>query len=309
MKRILVTGGSGFVGHACLSKLIDRGFEVHALTRQSISDATGVTWHSHDLLHGDTPADLLASIRPTHLLHLAWCTQPGSFGSSPENLLWLERTIQLFRAFRETGGKRIVATGSCFEYQWSEEECHERETATHPSTIYGLAKLSAANYLEALGRVGLSTAWARLFFLYGPGASEQRMPGVVISSLRIGQPALCSDGQQWRDFLHIEDASEALVRLVDSDVTGTVNVCSGEPVMIRQMASTVAELMGHPDLLRLGARPTSPGDPPRIAGDSSRLRDELNWQPRYDLWEGLRQTIEAGSSVGCPAVVGRRDAA
>ena len=107
------------------------------------------------------------------------------------------------------------------------------------------------------------------------------------------------------------------MRIVEGDLTGPVNVCSGEPTTIRHMAMTVAELMGHPELLRLGARPTNPSDPPWIVGDSTRMRRELEWQPRRSLREGLRHTIaactktmtEVNGSVQPPRIEVRNDAA
>lgn len=118
------------------------------------------------------------------------------------------------------------------------------------------------------------------------------MPGVVISSLIRNQAASCSDGNQWRDFLHIEDAASAVVSLVDSDITGAINVCSGSPVRIRDMAMSVARLLGCPDLLHLGAIPTRPDEPELIVGSALRLINELRWRPQYLLEAGLRQTIE-----------------
>ena len=291
-KRILVTGGSGFVGQACLPRLIDRGFEVHAISRHRPEEIPGVTWHSVDILQ-HSPFDWVSEIAPTHLLHLAWCTQPGTYATSPDNMDWLDSTLRLFRAFQQSGGQRLIGTGSCIEYQRSDQACHEASTPTRPTTLYGKAKLTAAQYLDALCQQGLSTAWARLFFLYGPGASERRMPGVVIRALHAGEVARCSAGTQACDFLHIDDAAEALVQLVDSSLTGPINICSGQPTTIREMAIEVARLIGRPELLQLGVLPTNPSDPSLILGDSSRLRDELGWQPAYSLHEGLRQTIAA----------------
>jgi nucleoside-diphosphate-sugar epimerase len=291
MKKVLVTGGSGFVGRACFSGLLDRGFEVHAATHRSPPNTAGIRWHRGDLRESTIIGSLMSRIRPTHLLHLAWCTQPGSFWTSPENPEWLDRSIGLFQMFAQCGGKRIVATGSCAEYDWSAGVCHEATTPCRPTTLYGRTKLAAATYLNAMSRHGLSTAWARLFFLYGPGASDRRMPGVVISALSRNVPAQCSDGTQRRDFLHITDAASALVSLLDSDLSGAVNVCSGEAVPIRDMAIRVAELMGKRELLQLGALPQSPHEPPLIIGDCTRLRLELNRAPQFRLSEGLRDTI------------------
>jgi nucleoside-diphosphate-sugar epimerase len=291
MKRVLVTGGGGFVGRACLAALAEQGFEVHATTRGAPLNSASTRWHRLDLAKGADVGSLLSRVQPTHLLHLAWCAKPGSFWTSPENLEWLDRSIRLFQQFAECGGQRIVATGSCAEYDWSSGVCHEAHTPCLPSTLYGRTKLAAATYLEAMNGHGLSTSWARLFFLYGPGASELRMPGAVISALLRGEFANCSGGTQRRDFLHIEDAGRAIVRLLDSDLTGPTNICSGQAVPIREIAIQTAELIGKPELLRLGAVPTAANEPPLIVGDNSRLRDELGWRPRYSMSEGLRQTI------------------
>jgi nucleoside-diphosphate-sugar epimerase len=233
----------------------------------------------------------MSRLQPTHLLHLAWCAKPGSFWTSPDNLEWLDCSIRLFQQFAHCGGRRLVATGSCAEYDWTAGVCHEATTPCRPRTLYGRTKLAAATYLDAMNGRALSTSWARLFFLYGPGASEQRMPGVVISALNRNEFANCSEGTQRRDFLHIDDAGRAIVSLLDSDVTGPMNLCSGQATSIREMAIQTAELLGKRELLRLGTVPTASNEPPLIVGDNSRLRDELGWIARYSLPEGLRQTI------------------
>ncbi len=291
MKRVLVTGGNGFVGRSCLPLLASRGFEVHAVTRRTPPDIVATRWHHANVRDLSEMQALLSSVRPTHLLHLAWCTEPGAFWSSPENLNWLHSSVALFRAFEQSGGTRIVATGSCAEYDWTSGTCSEQTTPCRPGTLYGRTKLATAAYLDAMRQASLGTAWARLFFLFGPEASEHRMPGAVIAALRRNEPAKCSEGTQRRDFLHIDDAARGVVSLLDSDVTGPVNICSGMATMIRSVAERVAELMGHSDLLRIGALPMPAQDPPLIVGDNSRLREEVGWSATLSLDEGLRHTI------------------
>ena len=296
MKRVLVTGGNGFVGRSCLPLLASRGFEIHAVTRRPPPDIAATRWHHENVRDPAEMQALLSSVRPTHLLHLAWCTAPGVFWASPENLDWLHSSVALFRTFEQSGGTRIVATGSCAEYDWTEGTCSERTTPCRPGTLYGRTKLAAAAYLDAMRQASLSTAWARLFFLYGREASEHRIPGVVISALQRNEPAKCSEGTQLRDFLHINDAARGIVSLIDGDITGPVNICSGIATPIRWMAEHVAELMGKRDLLKIGALPMPAHDPPMIVGDNSRLREEVGWCATMTLESGLRDTISGWHS-------------
>ena len=128
--------------------------------------------------------------------------------------------------------------------------------------------------------------------MYGPGSSEFRIPGAVISPLNRNEPAKCSDGTQQRDFLHIDDVARGVISLIDSEVTGPVNICSGTATPIRWIAQRVADMMGKSELLHLGALATSAQDPALIVGDNSRLRQELGWSPMMSLEDGLRHTIE-----------------
>jgi len=106
MKRVLVTGAAGFVGRQCLPILLARDYEVHAVSRKGRGPGVpGVVWHKADLLAGGG-INLIAAVRPTHLLHLAWDVRPGLFWTSPENLAWVESSFGLVDAFARHGGQR-----------------------------------------------------------------------------------------------------------------------------------------------------------------------------------------------------------
>lgn len=298
MNRVLVTGGTGLIGRHSVARLVELGFEVHAIARRPPPGRSPVCWQEGNLLDPGVPERLMEQVKPTHLLHLAWYTAPGTFWSSSENRQWLDTSIQLFRAFERAGGLRLIAVGTCAEYDWSEGVCNEFQTPCNPQTLYGRTKLAAATYLNVLSSGSLSTAWARLFFLYGPEANLSRMPQVVISGLLRGEPVACTQGSQQRDFLFAADAADAIVKLMCSSVTGPVNICSGQAVSIEQLARHAASLIGRPELLQFGAIAPNSDEPPLIVGDPNRLNLEVGWTPPQTLESGLAQTIDGISRLG-----------
>ncbi|HEX8118668.1 MAG TPA: NAD(P)-dependent oxidoreductase [Pyrinomonadaceae bacterium] len=298
MKRVLLTGAGGFVGRRCLPELLARGYEVHAVGRgggrAAGEGSQALHWHAADLLDRAKVAALLSEVGPTHLLHLAWYTEHGKFWSAVENLSWVGASLSLFESFAAAGGRRVVAAGTCVEYAPVEgTPCDEHFTPVAPQTLYGACKHATRTVLEAFARqAGLSHAWGRLFFPYGPGEPPGRLDPSVARALLAGEPALCTHGRQVRDFLHVEDAASAFVALLDSGVEGAVNVASGQPVTLAEVVERVAARAGRPDLVRLGARPAPEGEPPTLYADARRLRGEVGWAPRHDLDEGLAETVE-----------------
>ena len=295
MKRVLLTGANGFVGRHCLPVLLARGYEVHAVSlRSEAPTATLPEVHPHkaDLLDESQVSALLAEVRPTHLLHCAWYAVPGKYWTAAENFRWVEAGQHLLKAFAEQGGQRVVGVGSCAEYDWHQGHCSELATPLRPVSTYGSCKHAFQLMLTAFCKqAGLGAAWGRLFFLYGPHESRERLVASVIRSILREEPALCSHGRQIRDFLYVRDAADALVALLDSDVLGPVNIASGVPVAVLEVVQEIAHQLERPNLVRLGALPTSENEPPLLLADVARLRDEVGWSPWYDLAKGLAETI------------------
>ena len=296
MKRVLVTSATGFVGRHTLPALLARGYEVHAVARHAPGNvaADGVRWHAADLLDEAQGARLIAEIAPTDLLHLGWYTEPGKYWAATENLAWVRASLGLLEAFARRGGRRVVLAGTCAEYDWTGDGlCDEARTPLRPATLYGTCKDALRQMVEAYARqAGLSAAWGRIFFLYGPHEYPQRLVAAVIRGLLRRERVPLSHGTQVRDFLYVQDVAEAFAALLESEVTGAVNIASGAGVSLREIVNRIAaELDGH-DLVAFGALPAAPaGEPPRLVAAVERLRVEVGWRPRFALDEGLARTI------------------
>jgi nucleoside-diphosphate-sugar epimerase len=293
-KRVILTGASGFVGQHCIAPLLARGFEVHAVSsRDALRKGANVHWHRADLLNIADSTALVADVGATHLLHLAWYVVPGKLITSPENFAWTAASFGLVRAFAEQGGRRFVGCGSAYEYDWNYGYCAEERTPAVPNTVYGACKQALNLMTRAYAdQVGLSASWARAFFLYGPCEQGDRLVASVIRSILGGRSARCSHGRQIRDYLHVQDVANGLVAVLDSDMRGTVNVCSGQATTLREIVLTVGRLLNRPELVELGAIPARANDAALVVGDNSRLVAETGWAPQVDLEAGLRQTID-----------------
>ena len=218
---------------------------------------------------------------------------PGAYWTSQENVRWLQASLELLRSFKDHGGKRVVMAGTCAEYNWRYGYCSEEITPLNPVSLYGVCKNSLHDILMAYAHQEyLSAAWGRIFFLYGPHEHPARLVSSVINSLLSNQTALCTHGNQIRDFLYVEDVASAFVSLIDSDVKGAVNIASGKPLAIKDIIYLIAEKLGRSDLVQLGAIPVSETDPPLILADIGRLSHEISWSPQYNLDIGLEKTID-----------------
>jgi nucleoside-diphosphate-sugar epimerase len=291
VKKVVVTGASGFVGRSVVAALRLRGYEVHGVARGPANDVEIDAWHPTDLLDPVATRELMGTIRASHLVHLAWTTAHGRFWSDPDNLAWSRATLALAEAFVDAGGGRAVMSGTCAQYGWDATttgvfpETGERR----PQTLYGISKQSTSDLLQAWSaEVGLSFATGLLFFPYGPYENPDRLVPSVTRSLLGGRRAEVRSGARVADFIYVEDCGAALAALLDSDVAGSVNIGTGQGIPVADVANAIAAALGREDLVQVVA----PGTEPPIVADVTRLLGEVGFSARYELARGVRETIE-----------------
>jgi len=293
MRRVLVTGASGFIGSHSLGILQSKGYEVHASWLTNRRELDGVEWHRADLREPASIKTLIREVRPTHLLHLAWYAAPRDYRESLENLRWCQAGMSLLAEFAEHGGVRAVFAGTCYEYDLGHGICSEDLTPSAPTTFYGTCKDSLRRVaLEFSSRAGLSTAWGRIFYLYGPREPRERLVPSVISSLLRGDKARCTHGRQLRDFLYVKDVADAFVALLDSSSRGIVNIASGQAITIRSIVEEITRQLDLPGQVEFGAIEPASGDPRMAAADTRKLREEVGWKPRWSLPDSIAETID-----------------
>lgn len=286
--RILLTGANGFVGRQVLANLRDE-FEVHCVSRQA-TDHMIAQFHTADLTDSAACRQLIANIRPTHLIHCAWEADHGIFGESPENLKWLAAGKELFSAFSDYGGQRIVGVGSCAEYaSLSDAPICESDDKQTPATLYGRSKLELLTFLRQLP---VSHSWVRIFLTYGPHEDQRRFVPSVATALLNDQDAPCSSGKQVRDFLDVRDIGRAIAMLVDSSVEGAINIGHGGRTTLGAVAQRLGELAGQGDRVKLGAFPDRAGEPQYLLPDLTRQHNELEFYPEIPLDQGLSDALE-----------------
>ncbi|MDA8407357.1 MAG: NAD(P)-dependent oxidoreductase [Deltaproteobacteria bacterium] len=294
MKKLLITGATGFIGRHALATAIFKGYDVYAVTsREPLPATNNVKWIQLDLFNYDQVKQKISEIKPSHLLHFGWYAEPGKYWAAVENVKWVQASLELLMAFQRSGGKRAVFAGSCAEYDWDYGFCRESLTPCKPATLYGVCKNSLQQIFNKFcAQTELSGAWGRIFYLYGPYEHPSRLVPSVICSLMQGKEALCSHGNQIRDFMYVQDVAEAFVDLLESNIQGPINVATGNPIRIRDLVLMIANKLKAIDRVRFGAITAAGDEPPLLVADVRRLGQGIARASSFTLDQGIDLTID-----------------
>ncbi|CAN5256815.1 NAD(P)-dependent oxidoreductase [soil metagenome] len=299
--RTLITGGTGFLGGACVRHLVERGEHVHVLSRSDVRKQVGVTWLECDLRDEQEVARIVREVAPSRVLHLAWHVRApletsGDYQASSAHDEWVAISSSLFSALSDLLPRpTIVAAGSAFEYGSPERPVSEEATVHGALTNYAARKRETLAALRTIAGEGrLRWSWSRLFPLYGGGESPGRLLARVTRALLVGEHVACNHSLYVRDLVLNHDAAYVLAALLDSPANDVVNVGSGNGHILRNVLVELAGMLGATDLLSFEAGGYEVGDtePAVLVADVERQRRVIGFVPSTPLSQGLAQTID-----------------
>ncbi|MBD1152957.1 NAD(P)-dependent oxidoreductase [Pelagibacterales bacterium SAG-MED22] len=271
-KTVLVTGSTGFVGRQVISNLLDKKVQVRSIVRKGkesfFNDKNSKIQlvETKDLFEESTEWWKEQCKNIDTVIHIAWYAEPGKYLESAKNTDCLKGSLNLAKGAQQAGVRRFVGIGTCFEYELDVGDL-SINTPLKPTTAYSIAKTELYKYLsQLLPSQSIEFCWCRLFYLYGDGEDERRLVPYLHKQLSNGLIAELSNGKQIRDFLDVSEAGRIIADVSMGGQQGPLNICSGIPISIRQLAEKIADKYGRRDLLKFGARAENIVDPQYVLG-------------------------------------------
>jgi UDP-glucose 4-epimerase len=293
MKKVLVTGGAGFIGSHVVDKLIDRGVEPRIFDLVPSSHHDDVETVTGDLTNAE---DVRRAVRGCDaVIHLAAIADVNHVAADPA---WAEvvnsrGTFQVLEACRAEGVGRVVYGSTIWVYNGQPGVADEDTSVQLPSHVYTATKLAGEMYCRAYSeQYGIDSTILRFGIPFGPRARAAAVVPAFVKKALAGEPlTIAGDGSQARRFVYVEDLAEGVARAtIAPDAANRVyNLVGDESVTIREIATIVRDLIGDVDILHVEARA---GDFSGTEVSGARADRELGWTASTPFEDGVRRYVE-----------------
>ena len=276
-KKVFITGGTGLIGKETIPFLKENGFEIYALTIGDEKDTADVKYIKANLFDKKEIDKVMEELKPEYLLHYAWLST-GCFNDN-SNFDFLTSLISSY-----VYGKSTYA-----EYGYHNETLTE-DMPAEPINIYSQCKDFVHQIAESYCKNnGVSFGWARIFSAFGKETDPRRLTSDVINHLRASEEVVIRSGSLVRDYIYTKDIAQAFVKFLDSNVEGTVNICTGKDTTIHDYVMKIAKLMKKEHLVVFNEQ-ASPQQV-RVVGSSKRLNEEVGFVAKYSIEDALKEVI------------------
>jgi nucleoside-diphosphate-sugar epimerase len=298
--KIVVTGGSGFIGKPVIRILLKKGHSVMALSRSAeeynkINKVENLQWINTSLELDETNLQLIKDFAPEAIIHLAWEKIPDfSFETSLHNL---ENQVTFFKHICQLASvKKIIVAGSCFEYNQSFGECLESNICT-PTNYFTWAKNAVREFLqvECLQKQ-INLVWARIFYVYGPGQRSASLIPVIIKNLQDGKVPDLRKPANANDFVYVDDVAEGLNQILEKEIpSGIYNLGGGRSTPVIDVLRMIDQQINNSDTIA-GQVLANAGNPVKEIdawANMQKTHSALNWQASVSMKEGIKKMINS----------------
>ena len=297
--RILVTGGAGFLGSHLVRALIKAGHSVRVLDNLSTGSLENIRDLPLEFIRGDIRDydTVEAAVKNVDVIfHLAALIDVTESIEKPLDYLEVnvKGTLNVARASR--GVSAVLFSSSCAVYGEPEFIPISEDHKLSPKSPYAASKASGEAYIISYSNLnGYRPVILRLFNVYGPKQTKS-YAGVISEfirrALREEPPMIYGDGEQTRDFIHVEDVVDAMIRAMREErARGIYNIGSGKATKIKDLAYLILKLAGKTEIKPV-YMPPRPGDIRNSEADITRARRDLNFEPRVELDRGIEMLME-----------------
>jgi len=284
--KILITGGTGFIGSEITRHALAAGHQVATVVRdpEKLPQDSRLISIRGDLSRLDWRA--IENFCPTICLHCAWIATPGVYQTSPANADYRDWSIRLAERLYGNGLEKFIGLGTCLEYASSSQALDENSLRPAKPSPYTLAKLAVLDALKAMAPSPQAWAWMRVFYAYGSGEHPQRFLSSAIRELSQGKSLILRRPDDVVDYIHVKDIASATFAAMDPAASGIFNVGSGRGQTVAEVARIAASMCGAEGQLEFD----HPADAESRFASIRRLQN-YKWKPQYAFENGLEEIV------------------